>query len=169
MWPAGGLHMVRRLSGGGAATDRDDAAGGASPAAPRADGPASRAAQRAVAALTRADRLVFYTLVGLGVALLFLPRGAGEPAALVVEGTGGYRSVAPLSEDGRIEVPGPLGTTVVEVRDGAARVVSSPCPQKTCIAMGAVAEPGDIAVCVPNGVIVRIEGDATQRLDATTR
>ena len=35
--------------------------------------------------------------------------------------------------------------------------------------MGAVAEPGDIAVCVPNGVIVRIEGDAGGRLDATTR
>ncbi|MBD3348861.1 MAG: hypothetical protein GF400_06655 [Candidatus Eisenbacteria bacterium] len=121
------------------------------------------------AALTGADRLVLYVLVGLGVALLFVPGESGESGEVVVEGAGGFRAVVPLAEERTLEVPGPLGTTVVEVSGGAARVASSPCPEKLCVRAGDVAEAGDVAVCVPNRVVVRAEGHERGEPDATSR
>jgi len=117
----------------------------------------------------RADRLVFYAIVALGLVLLLMPRGSGRPAAVVVEGADGFRVVVPLSEERTVEVPGPLGETIVEVREGTTRVVSSPCPDKVCIAMGTASRPGEALVCVPNGVVVRIDGGRRGGPDATTR
>lgn len=119
--------------------------------------------------LTGADRLVLYVLVGVGLALLLVPRGGGAPAAALVEGADGYRSVVPLAAKRTLEVKGPLGTTTVAVGNGSARVVRSPCPHRVCVAAGAMSRPGEVAVCVPNGVVVRILGEGEPELDATTR
>jgi hypothetical protein len=74
----------------------------------------------------------------------------------------------PLDEGVRtVPVTGPLGQTLVEIRDGAARVVSSPCRDKVCMRMGWVRAPGDWTACVPNRVVVRVE--ALPGVDAVTR
>jgi hypothetical protein len=64
----------------------------------------------------------------------------------------------PLDASRDVEVPGPLGTTVVEIKDGNARVLDSPCPNKTCIAAGEISLNGQWLACLPNRVFVRIEG-----------
>lgn len=113
---------------------------------------------RAFRFLTWADRLVLYVVVGAALLLLLVPAG-GEGVAVHIVGEGGFDTSVPLDADDTLEVAGPLGVTVVEVRDGAARIVSSPCPQKLCVSMGAVGSPGRAAVCVPNRVVVTVEGD----------
>ena len=55
-----------------------------------------------------------------------------------------------------IEVPGPLGITVVELDGLRARVISSPCPDKICIKMGWLERPGDYAACLPNRVLAEV-------------
>ena len=66
--------------------------------------------------------------------------------------------VAPLDKDRRVELNGPLGVTVVEIKNGAARIVSSPCAKKICIHMGDARRSGDLLACVPNHLIINIEG-----------
>ena len=118
--------------------------------------------------ITWADRLVLYALVGLAV-VLFAATGAGGEGALVrVAGDAGSR-VAPLDQNATFILKGPLGETVVAVQDGAARIIASPCPHKVCVGMGAVSGAGQAVVCVPNRVVVTIEGSAPASTDAVTR
>lgn len=66
-----------------------------------------------------------------------------------------------LEEDREIAIPGPLGTTIVEIHDGHVHIASSPCPNQTCVAVAAINLPGQWVACLPNQVFVRIEGKTT--------
>lgn len=69
-------------------------------------------------------------------------------------------AVLPLAEDRRVEVPGPLGTTVVEVRDHAARCAASPGPNGICQRAGWLRHAGETAVSLPNRVLIEVAGGA---------
>lgn len=58
----------------------------------------------------------------------------------------------------QIEVPGPLGTTLIAVEPGRARVVSDPGPRQYCVKQGWLMRPGEIAICAPNRVSLQITG-----------
>lgn len=64
----------------------------------------------------------------------------------------------PLDAERIVEVPGPLGDTVVAIRRGEARVLSSPCTEKICVKSGAISRPGQWIACLPNRVIIDIKG-----------
>lgn len=74
-----------------------------------------------------------------------------------------------LDHDRRIDVPGPLGITVVKIEKGRASIVSSPCPHKLCTRMGDCGKEGGVIVCVPNEVVVRTGQGRTDGLDAVSR
>ena len=65
-----------------------------------------------------------------------------------------------LDTDRTVEIPGPLGNTTVRIENGAARIIASPCPNQTCIAGHPIAEKGDWNACLPNEIMLRIDGDA---------
>jgi hypothetical protein len=94
-------------------------------------------------------------LVAASAAWAYAP-GSGEARA-VVKGRGG-EWIYPLDEDREVRVEGPLGDTLIRIEAGAARIEDSPCPNKTCVATGAIARPGQWAACLPNGVLLRVEG-----------
>jgi len=91
-----------------------------------------------------------------------------ERALVQVVTAGGVTRTLPADTTAIIRVKGPLGVTVVHVRDGKAWIASSPCPRKLCVKQGKVDEPGRPVVCIPNGVLVQVIGRAKQ-VDATTR
>jgi hypothetical protein len=72
----------------------------------------------------------------------------------------------PSVQDLRIQ--GPKGETLVRVEKDKIWVVSSPCPQKICSRMGKINRPGQILVCVPNRLVVRIQGTRSSDTDAVT-
>jgi hypothetical protein len=84
------------------------------------------------------------------------PRG-GERA--LIRGEEG-RWVFPLDAEETVEVAGPLGITVVEIREARVRVLSSPCANQTCVAAGHVDAGGQWVACLPNMVFVMIESAA---------
>lgn len=55
-------------------------------------------------------------------------------------------------------MPGPLGDTLVEISGGQARVVSSPCRNQTCVAMPPVRRHGQWTACLPNQVMISVDG-----------
>ncbi|KXB29962.1 hypothetical protein AT959_11215 [Dechloromonas denitrificans] len=58
----------------------------------------------------------------------------------------------------QFEVGGPLGTTLIAVEPGRARVVSDPGPRQYCVRQGWLMRPGEIAICAPNRVSLQIAG-----------
>ena len=62
-------------------------------------------------------------------------------------------------------VVGQLGVTRIEIRDGKARILRSPCKLKVCIKSGYIQYADRISVCLPNRV-ERVEGNAERGLDA---
>ncbi|WP_321367865.1 NusG domain II-containing protein [uncultured Desulfuromusa sp.] len=101
---------------------------------------------------------VVAVLVCLSFSLL-LYRSSG--ARVVVSSGDRVVFVAPLDKDQRVELEGPLGVTVLQIENGAARIISSPCAHKVCIRMGEARHSGDLLACVPNDLVVSIEGDST--------
>lgn len=64
-----------------------------------------------------------------------------------------------------ISIDGPLGRTRIEIRNGQARIIESPCRQKLCILEGWLQHAGETAACVPNKVGVSLVS-ASSNLDA---
>ena len=90
--------------------------------------------------------------------LLLLRQSAG--ARVIVSSDDRIVFVAPLDKDQRVELNGPLGITILQIENGAARIISSPCSQKVCIRMGEAKHTGDLLACVPNQLVISIEGDS---------
>jgi hypothetical protein len=80
----------------------------------------------------------------------------GNKTRLVIEGPSGHW-IYPLDRDATVPIAGPLGDTVVEIKNGKARVTSSPCPNQTCVAARGISQPGEWNACLPNEVIIRVE------------
>jgi hypothetical protein len=64
----------------------------------------------------------------------------------------------PVDAEETVVVNGPLGDTVIKIHENRAWVESSPCENKTCVAAGAVFRQGQWASCLPNKVLLVIEG-----------
>lgn len=117
--------------------------------------------------LTRADKFLIACLFAVNVALfsgIDYTRTAGS--WVVIEVSQKEVERLPLSENRLVHVTGPLGETEVEIRDGKARIVKSPCSRKLCIKSGYIQYADRIAACLPNRVVVRILGDTYRGIDA---
>jgi hypothetical protein len=109
--------------------------------------------------MTRADYVV------LACALLLLPYlyvnfwhrgGVGEDVRIV--GADGKEIIASLREDRALEIRGPLGTSVIEIRDGRVRFVSSPCHGQLCVHAGWLHFGGEFTACLPNRISLAVVG-----------
>ena len=105
-------------------------------------------------------------LGGLCVVLLTLKLWSGDLADKAVIRSGGkiFREV-PLSRDQQIEVPGPLGVSIVCIQQRKARIVSDPSPRQYCVRQGWLQQAGEIAICLPNQVSVELTG-STKKYDS---
>ena len=109
---------------------------------------AFRAADAVIIALILAATIVSgYFVYGQG----------GNSARLVIQGPTGTW-MYDLKTDRTVEIPGKLGNTIIEISGGKAQIIDSPCPTKTCVAEPPISHKGDWSACLPNAVIIRIEG-----------
>jgi len=109
-------------------------------------------------------------LLCAAVTALAVPKAAGgRPARAEVEVAGKAVAVLDLSRDGVSEIRGPLGVTRVEVRGGRVRVLSSPCPRQACRHGGWIGAAGEMLVCLPNEVVIRLPGQRAGSIDAVAR
>lgn len=96
-------------------------------------------------------------------ALFFIPRSSGEKIIVIVDKRKEY--IYPLNVDRIVEFKGKIGMIKLEIRDKKAKVIESSCPQKICMKTGWIENKGEQIICVPNQVIIRIDGE---QLDAIT-
>ncbi len=104
------------------------------------------------------DVLAALGVVLLACAIFLLPllwRREGQ--VLVVTMPDGSTAYS-LSEDREISVTSNGITLVVVIRDGAAYVKSSECPDGVCVSSGRISRGGESIVCAPAGVRLQVKG-----------
>ena len=89
--------------------------------------------------------------------LLSLWQG-GRPDTAIVRAGGKVVAELELSAPRVLDVPGPLGTTRIEVEPGRARVASDPGPRQYCVRQGWLTQAGAVAICAPNEVSLSLSG-----------
>ena len=82
--------------------------------------------------------------------------GAAEKA--VVKRDGEVVAEIDLARKRTLQVAGAIGTTVIAVEPGRARVAADPGPRQYCVRQGWLKRPGEIAICAPNHVSLQIAG-----------
>ena len=82
--------------------------------------------------------------------------GTGAQAVVTVEGReiGRY----PLKKNGTFPLNG--GTNILVVENGEAWVSEANCPDKVCMGMGKISRNGEFIACLPNRLLVVVEGAA---------
>ncbi|HHW11836.1 MAG TPA: NusG domain II-containing protein [Firmicutes bacterium] len=115
--------------------------------------------------MTKGDRWLFWLIAGVG---LFLLAWQAWPASLSGRQVQVFRDGEllfsfPLTETEtrteQVQVAG--GVATIEVRDGAVRLAPTEdyfCPERICIRTGWIKQPGEAIICVPNKLVIRIEG-----------
>ena len=101
--------------------------------------------------------VILLALVVVG--LLFSETGhAGRPQKVLIRKGGEIFTEVSLFKDRKVEVPGPLGVSLVVISGGAARVAKDPGPRQYCVRQGWLRNAGDAAICLPNQVSVELLG-----------
>ena len=96
---------------------------------------------------------------------LFTEKQAGEEgAAAVVTVDGTEIARYPLNRNGTFVLNGGSNTLIVE--NGEAWISEANCPDKLCMGFGKISKKGEIIVCLPNRLIVVIEGGEAAEVDA---
>lgn len=89
---------------------------------------------------------------------------AGGDDRVLIKQAGHDYAEASLRVNQVIDVPGPLGITRVEIRDGRVRVLADPGPRQICVRQGWLAK-GETALCLPNQVTVQRGASAYDSLN----
>ena len=113
------------------------------------------------------DLILVAVLLAAALALFFVMRslqardtGSGAQAVVTVEGReiGRY----PLKKSGTFPLNG--GTNILVVENGEAWVSEANCPDKVCMGMGKISRNGEFIACLPNRLLVVVEGAAEDSL-----
>lgn len=105
------------------------------------------------------DQLIVLSSIVICVTVYFSawqPAQAGQMVQIRFEN--GVKNLS-LFKDQHVQIKGPLGISEIEIHDGRARFVSSPCTAQYCVRAGWLKNGGEIAACLPNGVSLRVVGD----------
>lgn len=106
--------------------------------------------------IRKADIIIIAAVMLCAVIMLAFRGSNGKTA--VIEYGGNTVCTVDLSKDQSFVFHGDLDV-VITVKDGAVFFESSMCRDKTCMSFGKISKEGQIAVCLPARVSVRITGN----------
>ena len=76
----------------------------------------------------------------------------------------GYRRAMPnrlprnSARIAHLQVHGPLGDSVIEIREARVRFLESPCRGQQCVHSGWLDAAGELAACLPNRISIQLLG-----------
>jgi hypothetical protein len=95
-------------------------------------------------------------LVGATFGAFWGPRGQGEMALVSVNRQPAFELM--LDQDKTVDIQGRIGTSTIMVDGGRVRFLDSPCPGRYCVHSGWLQQSGEVAACLPNGIVVEVIG-----------
>ena len=120
--------------------------------------------------ITPGDKILVGFILVLGIISLIALSHLRQPGDLVtIEVDGQVIHQVDLNISREIKVKGPIGETTIKINQNSARVVHSDCPEKICVKTGKIHLAGEMIVCVPNKVVVKITGGQKNQFDVITQ
>ncbi|MDI3480499.1 MAG: hypothetical protein PWQ97_154 [Tepidanaerobacteraceae bacterium] len=117
--------------------------------------------------LTKGDKILI-ALIIVSAVLIFtgfqMYTFGGERTYAVIEINGRLFQKISLGKGGpilQLKVPGIMGESIVEINRDKVRMLYSPCPDKDCMHQGWISRPGQMIVCLPNRVVIKIQSEST--------
>ena len=104
------------------------------------------------------DGLVLATALAFCVGSALSLWQGGRPDKAIIKAGGKVFAEVDLAVPRVVEVPGPLGSTRIEVQPGRARVAADPGPRQYCVRQGWLTSAGAVAICAPNQVSLALSG-----------
>ena len=124
--------------------------------------------------ITRWDKIIiiFVLVLAIGSYIVFSFLIFGEQAESVeiyVNGTEyATYNLVEIKENKIIDIETELGHNLIEISNKGAKMIDASCPDKTDIKSGEITKPGQIIICVPNRVSVKIIGKSKSNVDKVT-
>lgn len=107
--------------------------------------------------LSVGDIGVLILLLVLALLLFVFPTGdAGQTCIITWDGG---ETTLPLSEPTTFTVESRGHTLTIAIENGTVCVTETTCPDALCMAAGEISHGGEMLVCVPAGVVIRIPGE----------
>ena len=109
--------------------------------------------------IRKADIILLIVLVVVGLAssaYVAMSRTTGE--TVIIEQNGKMYGKYSLFENTTVTIEGKHCTNVVTISGGQAKMESSTCKNQICVRHAAISEGGESIICLPNRVVVRVEG-----------
>ena len=114
--------------------------------------------------MTVGDWLVVLIMLMLSLAGIVSIAAMPEGSRVLVTCGDALFFTAPLDQPRTLAIDGPLGRTKLVIDEQGARIIESPCPRKICISMGAAKHTADLLACVPNRILVHIDGSSNKEM-----
>ncbi|GAA4653911.1 NusG domain II-containing protein [Anaerocolumna aminovalerica] len=100
-------------------------------------------------------------------ALIFVNLNKKEGNTVIVKVDGEVYKEFPLDVDATYEIKGANGgTNLLVIKDGYADITEASCPDEVCVVQPKINKSGETIVCLPNKVIIEINGENQSELDA---
>ncbi len=90
-----------------------------------------------------------------------LQEGGGEPV-VVIERNGEVIRRLPLGDNMQIQLTEFSSTIHVDLRNQQVQIKSVDCARQVCRRVGAISLPGESIACVPNKLLIYIEGSGSE-------
>ena len=104
--------------------------------------------------------LVLVILLAVFALVLILYLTAERGSYAVVTYNGEEYARYHLTEDSVNEIKPDAGTNVIVIKDGKVFVSSATCPDGICVAHRAISSTSESIICLPNKLVVTIEGES---------
>ncbi len=116
----------------------------------------------------KADLILFIIILALSVlGFILLRKPASDNAQIEISIGGEVTEVHNLDTDAEYIIETEHGYNTIQVKSGQVRVISADCPNKDCLNFGAISKEGQIILCLPHKLAVRIIG-GEEGLDAVS-
>lgn len=120
--------------------------------------------------ITPGDKILVVLIFALGIVSLVALKHLRQPGdSVIIEVKGQVVQRLDLKTSQEITVNGAIGRTTIKIEGGAAQVIHSDCPEKICVKTGKITHAGEIIVCVPNKIVVKIIGKQKNPFDVITQ
>lgn len=93
---------------------------------------------------------------------------AGGKTYVLIEVDGKLYQKVSLGEDGpnlKLTVPVANGENIVEINRDKVRMLYADCPDKDCVRQNWISRPGQMIVCLPNRMVIKIESKKSAKED----
>ncbi|HHX23082.1 MAG: NusG domain II-containing protein [Tepidanaerobacteraceae bacterium] len=115
--------------------------------------------------ITKGDKvlIIFILLIAFLIFTGFHIYGFGEKKTYVlIEVDGKVQHKISLGDNGpktKINVPVLYGENIVEIDRDKVKMYYADCPDLDCVRQGWISRPGQMIVCLPNRIVIKIESD----------